>query len=297
MLPENETARQAVERVIACMNSGRKRRTINPLFLHGPSGTGKSRLVAELNPSIVLNAGELGTPRDDGLTLEGDAVLVAVEDVQRLANNAAETLSALIDRCKARHVQIVCTANVGPALIADLSQRLVSRLASGLVVGLEPLGAESRRHFLSQVLAHLGRSASRTVLDFLANTLPGSVRALEGAAARLERLDNLDAVKSSFTEDASAPTVERILDRVGQYFHVDPDELCSARRSREVLVPRQVSMYLARRLTSLSLMAIGERFGGRDHSTVLHACRKIEENIETDANLSRAVRELAAGLS
>ncbi|MGL4551397.1 MAG: helix-turn-helix domain-containing protein [Gemmataceae bacterium] len=297
MLPENEAARQAVDRVRACVRSGRKRRAVNPLFLHGPAGTGKTRLVTDLAPAVTLHAGELGTPRDDGLTLEGDAELVAVEDVQRLPANATHTLAALVDRCKARQVQLVCTANAGPALLPRLPQRLVSRLASGLVVGLEPLGVESRRRFLGQALAHHGRSAPRTVIDFLAATLPGSGRAVEGAAARLEHLGTLDEVKAAFADDGAAPTVDRIVTQVGRYFEVDPGELCSARRSREVLVPRQVSMYLARRLTSLSLVAIGERFGGRDHSTVLHACRKIEEDIETDANLSRAVRELAAGLS
>jgi chromosomal replication initiator protein len=296
-LPENEAARQAIDRVRACVLSGRKRRAVNPLFLHGPSGTGKSRLLADLAPPLVLNAGELGTPRGDGLALEGDAQLVAVEDVQRLPANATETLAALVDRCKARQVQLVCTANAGPALLPHLPQRLVSRLASGLVVGLGPLGVTSRRLFLTAVLNHHGREIVPAAVGFLAATLPGSARALEGAAARLEHLRTLDEVKAAFADDGKAPTVERILTQVGRYFRVDPGELCSARRSREVLVPRQVSMYLARRLTGLSLVAIGERFGGRDHSTVLHACRKIEEDIETDANLSRAVRELAAGLS
>jgi len=160
-----------------------------------------------------------------------------------------------------------------------------------------PLGVASRRLFLTAALAHHGQEAVPAVVEFLAAHLPGSARALEGAAARLEPLRTLDEVKAAFADDGTAPTVERILTQVGRYFRVDPGELCSARRSREVLVPRQVSMYLARRLTGLSLGAIGERFGGRDHSTVLHACRKIEEDIETDANLSRAVRELAAGLS
>lgn len=297
MLPENEAASHAVERVRACLASERKRRVVNPLVLHGPSGTGKSRLLSDLGVPVVLQANTLGTPRDDGLTIEGDARLVAVEDVQRLPGNAVETMTALIDRCKARQVQLIVTANNGPALLAALPQRLVSRLASGLVVGLMPLGVTSRRLFLHRVLSARGQTVSADVLDYVAQTLPGSTRVLEGAVARLASLTTLDEVRAAFNDDAPAATVEHIVTQVGRYFDVDPDELCSSRRSREVLVPRQIGMYLARRFTGLSLVAIGEQFGGRDHSTVLHACRKIEEDLETDANLSRAVRELAAGLS
>src|SRR5262249_21158406 len=97
--------------------------------------------------------------------------------------------------------------------------------------------------------------------------------------------------------DAGRPTIDRIARRVGSYFHVDPRRLQSKRRHQSVVLPRQVCMYLARQLTSLSLEAIGGYFGGRDHSTVLHACRKVEEALDSDAVLGGTVRQLHADLA
>jgi chromosomal replication initiator protein len=97
--------------------------------------------------------------------------------------------------------------------------------------------------------------------------------------------------------DARRPTVERIVQRVGRYFQVEPQQMQSRCRSRQTLLPRQVGMYLARRLTKLSLQQIGAYFGGRDHSTVLHACRKVEQALAHDVTLSGAVRQLHADLA
>jgi chromosomal replication initiator protein len=136
--------------------------------------------------------------------------------------------------------------------------------------------------------------------------LPGSARQLEGALGKLEALGRLstgplttDAVAEAFQHelDASLLTVEHIARRVGRYFRIEPDQMQSRSRGRHALVPRQVGMYLARRLTLLSLQEIGSFFGGRDHSTVLHACRKVEEALTQDAALSGAVHQLQADLA
>jgi chromosomal replication initiator protein len=185
-------------------------------------------------------------------------------------------------------------------LLTNLSQRLASRLASGLVVGMGLFGLESRRLFLRRALADGNVTAGEDVVEHLAATLAGSARVLEGAVHRLQGMEDeltLEGVRQLFAADDQRATMEGILKRVSAYFQVAPADLRSARRSREVMMPRQVSMYLARQLTGLTLGAIGEELGGRDHSTVLHACRKIEEELQTDANLCRAVRELSAGFS
>src|SRR5207237_6987493 len=113
-------------------------------------------------------------------------------------------------------------------------------------------------------------------------------------AASSGRAVVLDDLAGLFAEETRAllPSLDRIVQRVGRFFRVEPRRLCSAGRSREVLLPRQVSMYLARRLTDLSLEQIGAYFGGRDHSTVLHACRKVEQAVTDDAGLGGAVRQL-----
>jgi chromosomal replication initiator protein len=164
------------------------------------------------------------------------------------------------------------------------------------------LSLDSRR----EVLRQRSSSLADEVRDWLARHTDGSFRQLEGALVRiaglsaaLGRAPALDEVCAVFREDAEARrlTIERIAQSVSRYFQVETRELRSRGRSRQTLVPRQVSMYLARRLTTLSLEQIGDYFGGRDHSTVLHACKKVEEAISSDASLSGAVRELHAGLT
>jgi chromosomal replication initiator protein len=158
-------------------------------------------------------------------------------------------------------------------------------------------------------------AVSHLVLAWLAEHLTGGGRQLEGAIARLETLARLhestpqahpaawpldvSTIAMYFQEqvEAARPTVERIAQRVGGYFRVEPRQLQSPQRSRQVLLPRQVGMYLARQLTGLSLEQIGAYFGGRDHSTVLHACRKVEQALGQDIVLSGAVRQLHADLA
>ena len=317
---ENEAAWHAVSRVQQSMLEGGKRRPINPLFLHGPAGTGKTHLLHLLRErlgGVLWSAGDW-TPTDRSLErAENDSpapwilnpaaeapVALLIDDLHRFPARADETLVTLVDRCLVGRIQLVVAADVGPALLPHASRRLASRLGSGLVVGLAPLGPESRRAVLQQGAAQRSLALSEPALAFLVAHLPGSFRALEGALLRLETLGpqpSLSAVESLFRPEATpltpSQTLERIVARVCDYFQVPATDLCSARRSRQVILPRQVSMYLARQFTNLPLVAIGEQFGGRDHSTVLHACRKIEKELQSDANLSRAVRELAAGLA
>src|SRR5262249_33812316 len=181
-----------------------------------------------------------------------------------------------------------------------------SRLAGGLVVALESLSAPSRLMLLQDKAQRRQLAISREVLAWLAEHLTGGGRQLEGAIARLETLARLHqrppdlATGAEHVREqalAGRPTVERIAQRVGGYFRVEPRQLQSRRRSRQVLLPRQVGMYLARQLTGLSLEQIGAYFGGRDHSTVLHACRKMEQALADNAVLSGAVRQLHSDLT
>jgi chromosomal replication initiator protein len=201
---------------------------------------------------------------------------------------------------------MVFTALHGPQHLPQLSARLASRLAGGLSVGLMPLAAPSRLALLEDKAQRRQLAVSREILAWLAEHLTGGGRQLEGALVRLETLARLSprpldvaTVAGHFREQAEASrlTVERIAQRVGGYFRVEPRQLQSRRRSRQVLVPRQVGMYLARQLTELSLEQIGAYFGGRDHSTVLHACRKVEQALNRDAALSGAVRQLHSDLA
>ncbi len=320
--PQNRSALLAVQQVArgVCKGSSPRRQT-NPLFLHGPPGTGKTHLVCALLEEVtrrrpdrvvsLLSAGDLvPAPAEagpEGLSRHSD--LLVVEDLQHLPPASAEPLAQALDALRARGRQVVCTASAGPQRLAPrgrrLPARLVSRLAAGLVVGLNPLPAEGRLAVLEAGARRRTLPVGREVLAWLAERLGGG-RELEGALNRLEELArrhgltlDLATVSAQFAEQAGAGgvTVERIAQRVGGYFRVKPEQLRSRGRSRGVLVPRQVGMYLARRLTGLSLEQIGAYFGGRDHSTVLHACRKVERALGEDAALSGAVRQLHAELA
>jgi chromosomal replication initiator protein len=323
-LPENRSALVAVQRVSGCVVSRRRRREMNPLFLHGPAGSGKTHLLQALiadltnqQPDRVVSmqsAGDVALQwrtTEEGKTSEAllagqNADLFLLEDLQFLGEAAIEPLVQLFDQRLSRQQQMVFTATAGPGRLTDLQSRLTSRLASGLVVGLLPLGPESRRNYLEQAAQIRNLRLGPGVLAWLAEHHAGSVRQLEGAIERVETLSRfqpgplqIEEVAGAFEEDAAAHhlTVDRIAQRVGRHFQIDPRLLQTRDRSRHVLLPRQVGMYLARELTPLSLQQIGAYFGRRDHSTVLHACRKVKRALSRDASLSGLVRELHADLT
>jgi chromosomal replication initiator protein len=324
--PQNRSALLAVQGVVESVCSRRGQRQTNPLFLHGPPGTGKTHLVCALIEEIthrcpdlvvtVLSAGDLvpappeaGQGPESALREARHSDLLVIEDLQHLPLRSAEALARALDGLRGRSQQAVCTASAGPQQLAHRGEpypaRLTSRLAAGLVVGLEPLPAEGRLAVLEDKAKRRRLPISREALAWLAERLGGG-RELEGALNRLEALTRLhgrpldvSAVAAQFgaQDGAGQVTVERIAQRVGGYFRIKPEQLQSRRRYRSVLVPRQVGMYLARQLTGLSLGQIGAYFGGRDHSTVLHACRKVEQALARDAVLSGAVRQLHAELA
>jgi chromosomal replication initiator protein len=256
--------------------------------------------LARCGPEFVIQIAAARELDAQSPTFEESDLLV-IEDVQLLPNRAAERLVHLLDDRLACQRQFVCTATAGPGMLTQLPARLTSRLASGLVVGMMPLGHASRLAFLHDRTERRQLPVGRDVLAWLAEHLPGSLRQLEGAVARLEALVRLSdripdrtVVAEHFRVEVETgrPTVERIAEQVGRHFQVDPRVLQSRQRSRGALVPRQIAMALARRLTALSLEQIGAYFGGRDHSTVLHACRKVESG--RDAVLAGALRQLQA---
>jgi len=321
--PENRAAWLAVRRVVKDVCSTRRQRDCNPLMLHGPAGTGKSHLTSALiadaikrKPDLtatVLAASDLRVREQANeeltplplLTQARDADVLLVEDMQHMPGPALEAMVQTIDHRLARQRQTIFTANAGPGQLRHLPARLTSRLASGLVVGLVPLSPPTRLNFLHWRSEQRQMSVPAGVLQWLAQNVGGSIRLLDGALTRLEMLArvhgtalNVDTVAEAFTQDADGrrPTVESITQRVGHYFQVEPRQLRTRDRSRNVLWPRQVGMYLARSLTALSLEQIGAYFGGRDHTTVLHACRKVEELLNQNEAASGVVRQLHAEL-
>jgi chromosomal replication initiator protein len=311
--PENHLAHAAVRRVARSIASRRRRRAFNPLFLYGPAGTGKTHLVNALVGTLTRQHPELivclmpaaDSRTDDWRAVARDCDLLVVEDVQHLPPRSVESLVQVIDDRRARGQPMVFTASRGVGQLTHLPARVTSRLGSGLQAGLEPLGRASRLLFIQERARRRGLAVGGNSLAWLADHVGGSARQLDGALKRLQALARLlgqapdaAALAEAFRDDADAarPSVQRIIERVGGYFHLEPAQLRSRRRGRHALLPRQVGMYLARRLTPLSLEQIGAHFGGRDHSTVLHACRKVEMALARDTALCGAVRQLHADL-
>jgi chromosomal replication initiator protein len=325
-LPENHAALTAVEHLADCLCLERRQQLAFPVVIHGPSGAGKTRLVqglvkemAHQMPRIVVAChsaacfeaivrGEASEQLQDCKQCD----LLIVEDVHRLGvgsgafhRSSLEALVGVLDYRSSQQLPSLLTAGAGPAHLHHFGSRLVSRLAGGLVVYIEPLQVKSRLAFLQDKSQKRQLAVRPNVLVWLAEHLGGGGRQLEGAlnqVALLSKFNNafpdVDKITRHFQDQAAAnrPTIERIAERVGCYYRVEPSQLQSRKRYQNVLLPRQISMYLARLLTGLSLQQIGTYFGGRDHSTVLHACHKIEEQLEQDTALCGAVRQLTTDL-
>ncbi len=322
VLPENRSAVDAVREAADELRDGRPASVV-PLVLHGLPGTGKSHLATTLiqktcaGPTVVTTrvvaAGDLARAAAGRNDAEGFADrdlaacdLLIVEDLQLLPPREADAVCELLDQRVGRRKATVVTSNVGPAGLRRLPQRLTSRLASGLVVQLRPISANSRRVLLESAARQRGIRLAPEALDWLAKQGAGG-----GARAVLGLLNNLASVAAAFPgplskaavidvlahagPPATAQDVTQIVKRVAAAFGVPEKELLGASRLRRVMIPRQVAMYLARELSGLSLPRLGSAFG-RDHSTVLHACRKVEAELDSDVELAGLVRELRAEL-
>jgi chromosomal replication initiator protein len=318
--PENRAAQLAVEHVAECVSAGRSRRLANPLYLAGPAGIGKSHLASALADRVarqalglvvtVLEARDLGLEQEsdaeNSLAAARQADLLVIENIHQLREAALETLIQLLDARVARLLPTVVTATAGPARLTNLPQRITSRLAAGLVVELDVLTIPSRLAFLRDRASRRQLAIEEEVIVWLAEHAGGSPRQLQGAINRVEALakayrqvPGVELVATHFQAELEAkrPSVDRIVRHVSSYFRVAAAQLQSRRRYRHALLPRQVGMYLARQLTDLSLEQIGAQFGGRDHSTVLHACRKVKAEAKLNATLGAALRQLHADLA
>jgi chromosomal replication initiator protein len=318
-LPENRSALRAARSVANALLAGR-RPPFTPLVLHGQPGTGKTHLTTALlrkladGPAVVtaqtVSVGDLArsAAADDGFA-DPDLLacdLLILEDVQHLPAREADTVCGLLDRRAARRKAVVVTANAGPAGL-DLPHKLTSRLTAGLVVQLEPLSAASRRVLLEAAAETRKVRLTADALDWLAaRATGGGVRALLGLLGNLaqvapnypgplDRTAAEEVLAGTGQPTSNGRDVAGIVKRVAVAFGVTEKDLLGPSRLRRVMVPRQVAMYLAREVGRLSLPRVGAAFG-RDHTTVLHAVRKIVADVAADERLAGVVRQLRAEL-
>ena len=297
----------------------------NPLFFYGGVGLGKTHLMHSIGnhlKSIRPNAKikyvtsekftndfiqSIQTNSAEAFRNEYRSVdLLLVDDVQFLANKEAtqeeffHTFNYLYDLKK----QIVLTSDRKPNEIASLPDRLVTRFGWGLLSDITPPDLETRIAILRNKSNNMRIDILDDVLSYISGQFNSNVRDLEGALTRVQfyavaqRKDittdlAAEALKDMVSDSNNTPlTVYDIQHAVGTYFNVTVEELKGKKRTKNIVVPRQIAMYLSRELTSNSLLLIGREFGGKDHTTVLHACDKIHQSALEDSRLSQAIKEL-----
>lgn len=297
----------------------------NPLFLHGGVGLGKTHLmhaIAWANQEkfpdrrvVYLSAEQFMYQFVSSIRFKDTMAfkkkfrsvdLLMIDDLQFIANKDStqeeffHTFNTLIDH----HRQVVISADRSPTDMEGIEERIRSRLGWGLVADIHPSDYELRLGILQQKANSVPEvDIDLQVLSFLARRINSNIRELEGALNRMiahatliGRPITLDMTKEVLQDLLRANdrrvTVDEIQRRVADYFNIRLSDLLSARRARAVARPRQVAMYLSKQLTSKSLPEIGRQFGGRDHTTVMHAVKRIDELRQTDSILEEDIQHL-----
>jgi len=312
----NELAYAAARRVAEA-----KTVPFNPLFLYGGVGLGKTHLmhaiawhIRRTHPErriIYLSAEKFMYQFIRALRFKNTMAfkeqfrsvdVLMIDDVQFISGKDStqeeffHTFNALVDQNR----QVVISADKSPSDLEGLEERMRSRLGWGLVADIHPTTYELRLGILQAKAEQLGADIPTKVLEFLAHKILSNVRELEGALNRIVAHATLvgrpitlettsEVLHDLLRANDRRVTIEEIQRKVAEHFNIKIAEMQSARRARAVARPRQVAMYLAKQLTSRSLPEIGRKFGGRDHTTVMHAVRKVEELRATDASFSEDV--------
>ncbi|MDI6821903.1 MAG: chromosomal replication initiator protein DnaA [Actinomycetota bacterium] len=298
----------------------------NPLFIYGGVGLGKTHLLQAIGHYVMRHYPDLkvkyvssekftndfiNSIRDKGKIVgfqkryrDNDVLLV--DDIQFLENKEAtqeeffHTFNTLYEAGK----QIVISSDRPPKDIATLEDRLRSRFEWGLITDIQPPDLETRIAILRKKAEIQSLEIRDDVLEYIASKIQSNIRELEGALIRIIAYSSLtkseislslaqEVLKDIFPSGESRPiTIRTIQEEVCKYYNISRTELISNKRSQSIVYPRQIAMYLARELTDLSLSKIGEKFGGRDHTTVLHAILKIEKLINEQREVYNQIQEL-----
>ncbi len=291
----------------------------NPLFIYGGVGLGKTHLMHAIawyirgrDPDrrvIYLSAEKFMYQFIRALRYQDTMAfkeqfrsvdVLMIDDVQFIGGKSStqeeffHTFNALVDQNR----QLVITGDRSPSDLDGMEERLRSRLGCGLVADIHPTDYELRLGILQSKVDQLGtHDVPERVLEFLAHKITSNVRELEGALNRVVAHSTLvgrpvtlettqELLQDLLRANDRRVTIEEIQKRVAAHFNIRVADMHSARRARAVARPRQVAMYLAKQLTSRSLPEIGRKFGGRDHTTVMHAVKKVEQLCETDSSFA-----------
>jgi chromosomal replication initiator protein len=300
----------------------------NPLFIYGGTGLGKTHLMQAIAQYVAEHSSDLSVRYVTSETFMNDFInslrdkriegfkqryrtydLLLVDDVQffehkeRIQEEFFHTFNSLYEAGS----QIVMSSDRPPRDIATLEERLRSRFEWGLITDVQPPDLETRIAILRKKVKTDGiHVPDPQVLSFIASRISTNIRELEGALTRVVAFSSLtgralsvelaeDVLKDVFPQgEAAEVSIQRIQELVSERFQLTLEELCGEKRSQNIVYPRQVAMYLSRELTDSSLPKIGKEFGGRDHTTVIHATSKIARLIREDRSVYNLVQELTA---
>jgi chromosomal replication initiator protein len=238
------------------------------------------------------------------------ADILLIDDIQFLAGKERSqeeffhTFNSLFEGRK----QIVLSSDQPPSEIAQLEQRLVSRFEWGLTAELQPPDMETRLAILRKKAAGLDVNLPNHVLEYLAHRIKSNVRRLEGALLRVASFSSLSGrpltdesiehvLRDILQEEARrAVSIDQVQRKVAEHYDVRLADMTSKRRPANIAFPRQIAMFISRRLTKNSLQDIGEAFGGRDHGTVIHACKTVQDRMDKQESLRQVIRFLETAL-
>jgi chromosomal replication initiator protein len=300
-------------------------KSYNPLFVYGGVGLGKTHLLHAIgqHASNARKSARVAYVSSEKFTNEYiDGIqnnqlakfrkkyrqtdVLLIDDIQFLAGKERiqEEFFHTFNALHEAHKQIVLTCDRPASEIQGLEHRLVSRFEWGLVTDLQPPDVEMRLAILQKKAQLMNVTLPEDILNFLANRIRTNVRRLEGALIRVASYASLTGKKLNIEvvegllreilheEGRFSISIEVIQKKVAEHFDIRLADMTSKRRPENIAFPRQIAMYLSRQMTESSLNTIGEAYGGRDHGTVLHACRLVKDRMEVDANVRQVVSYL-----
>ena len=305
--------------------------SFNPLFIYGGSGLGKTHLLCAIrnsvrakNPSmkvLYLKGDEFTNEMVEAIS-QGVAArkifrekyryldMLLIDDIQFIGGKEStqeeffHTFNTLYEGKK----QIVLTSDRPPKEIKTLEERLRTRFEWGLIADIQPPDIETRIAILNRKAKDLGVDLSPEVADYIAQRLKKNIRQLEGAIKKLKALLILDhveiniaaaqnAIRDVLSDNVTVPVlIDRVLSEVSSYFGLTAEDLCSKKRTAEIAMARQIAMYAIREMAAVSLTQIGDVFGGRDHTTVMHSIHKVEDEMKVNPHLKSDVDEIMANI-
>ncbi|MBY0377784.1 MAG: chromosomal replication initiator protein DnaA, partial [Gammaproteobacteria bacterium] len=295
----------------------------NPLFIYGNTGHGKTHLIQAIGNYIKTNSKEKKVLYVTSERFASDIVsaiqtgkidqvkekyrkydVLIMDDIQFLSQKekTQEELFHLFNTLYENNKQIILSSDKHPNLIPSIEDRLKSRFGAGMTVDIPSPDHESRAAIIkSKALAH-NINLNNEVVDYMANTIVGNIRDLEGAINSVVMQMQLKGRELSLNEirnfikisakPKKAISIKEIVKMVADYYRIEEESIYEKTRRKEIIKPRQVAMYLLREDFSISYPSIGQKLGGRDHTTVIHSCEKIKNDIKVDAGLLRELNEL-----